>query len=55
MLCREVLLHELLVEDLPSDTACCDKASDDELEHNYNDCEAHISEKIELFWVSEEH
>ena len=55
MLGREVLLHELLVEDFPSDSACCHEASADKLEHDYNDCEADISVKIEFFWVSEEH
>ena len=55
MLGRKVLLHKLLVEDFPSDTAYCHEASTPKLEHDYDDCEAHISVKIEFFWVSEEH
>ena len=55
MLSLEVLLHELLVEDFSSDSASRYEPCHDELEHDYNDGEAHISVKINLLLVSEEH
>ena len=43
MLSCEIFLHELLIEYFASYTTRGNEASKDELEHNQNDSEAHIS------------
>ena len=55
MLSCKVFFHEILIENFASQATWCNEAGNDELEDYQDGSESHISVKIELFLISEEH